>query len=87
MWYYADSAGYNRAQAQQVAREAEIAKRFVAVIDERTKKRDAALELVDTLRARPPEVITQEITKYVENSDCKRLDADIVRLLNGSTAN
>ena len=51
--------------------------------DQLEQRRIAAVKLANKLRNRPPEVITNEIIKVVEKSDCHAVSDDMLRMLNG----
>jgi len=92
-YFYGESryeAGVTAEQARLYesykARESENAANYERTIDKRTKERDDALTLVDTLRSRPPVTVTKEVTKIVKESECQRVTDDMLQLLN-STGN
>jgi hypothetical protein len=87
VWLTAYNAGQDSIRSDLLAdyqqRQAASMSEFTDIVEKREAERDNALAVVDQLRNRPPEVVTNEVIKVVERSVCKRLDVDVVGLLNG----
>lgn len=83
MWFTAFNAGVNSVRSDMLAKLEQSDKEWQSQVTLLEKRRNEALSLVNELQNRPPEVVTNEIIKVVQNSDCKRVSPDVIRLLNG----
>lgn len=83
MWFTAFNAGVNSVRSEMLAEIERSDAEWRTQVTELNNRRIAAVAMVNELQNRPPEVVTNEIIKVVENSECKRVTPDVIRLLNG----
>jgi len=83
MWFTAFNAGVNSVKADMLAELEASDTEWRQQMTELNNRRIAAVTFANQIQKRPPEVVTNEVIKVVERSDCKRVDPDVIRLLNG----
>jgi hypothetical protein len=77
------NAGQNDIRADMLAEIERADSEWQKQVESVEARRLAAVDMVNELLNRPPEVVTNEIIRVVESGDCKRVSDDVVRLLNG----
>lgn len=81
--YNAHAVEYNEVQQEALFKYGEeLKRRYEVALERRAIEHEQALNLVEQLKNRKPEVIVNEITKYVEKTKCDNLGNDFVVLFN-----